>query len=196
MTNFTIRFLYEVFFEVCLCIMINASYVDFDSGSQLTAWSLYLFLATVSFITLIVITMLFWKKKGGPQVRDAFEPKSLWRSFWGTRPLSVDTVQRLVKSKAQKEPKSVIEYQKDDDIENQIQSNEKELCPIVAPRDVDFFSPTSTLALDIPQGESRLQMKSKNMSSMGQIGEPKENQSEIYEGGETSPHDSPRSKHE
>ena len=29
MTNFGVRFLYEVFFEICLCFMINLAFVDF-----------------------------------------------------------------------------------------------------------------------------------------------------------------------
>ena len=28
MTNFTVRFLYEIFFEICVCLMINSSYLD------------------------------------------------------------------------------------------------------------------------------------------------------------------------
>ena len=101
MTNFCIRFLYEVFFEICLCIMINASFVDFDSKSQLIAWGICIFLALVTFIALIAITVLFWKK-GGPSVRDAFEQRSLWSSFWGTRPLRASTMHRMIMSKEDK----------------------------------------------------------------------------------------------
>ena len=61
MTNFGIRFLYEVFFELCLCLMINAGYTDKDvSPAQ---WTLSIVLSTVVILALIAITLLFLKVK-------------------------------------------------------------------------------------------------------------------------------------
>ena len=32
--NFGVRFLYEVFFEICLCLMINVTFMDFEAGGS------------------------------------------------------------------------------------------------------------------------------------------------------------------
>ena len=85
MTNFTVRFLYEIYFELCLCVMINASFVDKNDDSQVTAWVISLILAVLAFGALITITVLFWKH--GPAVKQSYEQKSFWSSFWGYRPI-------------------------------------------------------------------------------------------------------------
>jgi len=89
MVNFCVRFLYEVFFELTLCVMINATFVDFDSrGSHVASWVLCLFLALLATIALVCITLLFWKD-GAPSVRGTFEKRSFWSSLtWGQRMLN------------------------------------------------------------------------------------------------------------
>ena len=91
MTNFGVRFLYEVFFEICLCFMINLAFIDFENrsgvgGSTLATWILCLCLAIVAFVALIALTVLFWSKSG-PSLRQSFEKGSLMSSIWGTRTL-------------------------------------------------------------------------------------------------------------
>ena len=91
MTNFGVRFMYEVFFEICLCFMINLAFIDFDqqkggNSNELAAWIFCLCLAVIAFIALIAITVLFWSKTG-PSLLQSFARGSLWGSIWGTRTL-------------------------------------------------------------------------------------------------------------
>lgn len=68
LTNITIRFLYEVYFEICLSVMIFASFMDFkETGSDhFIASIVCLALMAVAFVALTAITVLFWRH--GPNV--------------------------------------------------------------------------------------------------------------------------------
>ena len=87
MTNIAIRIVYEVYFEICLSVMINAAFIDFDAQDtrHSTGSIVCLILMIVGFLVLIPITLLFWKH--GPSVKDSFEKRSFWKSFWWYRPI-------------------------------------------------------------------------------------------------------------
>ena len=108
MTNFCVRFLYEVFFELSLCIMINISFMDSDSGEPwIAAWIFCIILAMIAISTLICITVLFWSSKG-PSIKDAFAQRSFWSSIWGLRSLNTQTIESyLPQSKLKAEPASL-----------------------------------------------------------------------------------------
>lgn len=97
MTNFCIRFLYEVFFELTLCIMINIAYVDASQTStQIATWVFCLLFGLVAIVALICITSLFWGFGAPPEVSDSYEKNSVWsRLTWGRRALNEATVKRL-----------------------------------------------------------------------------------------------------
>ena len=61
MTNFAVRLFYEVFFELCLCLMINATYKDENVSP--TQWYLSLGLSGIVLTALIVVTVLFYKNR-------------------------------------------------------------------------------------------------------------------------------------
>ena len=85
LNNFLVRFLYEIFFEICLCVMINMSFIDPNSNKQMTSFILCTLLMVLLFIILLSITMLLWR--GGPQKPGSYEPRTIAQSFWGPRPL-------------------------------------------------------------------------------------------------------------
>ena len=68
LTNFLVRFFYEIFFEVILCLIINVSSTDFDASgsSSFTKWVICLVLIIAAIAALVAITTLLWR--GGPVV--------------------------------------------------------------------------------------------------------------------------------
>lgn len=70
MTNFIVRFLYEVFFEIILCLMINFSFVDFQSSYQVANWIICIILGGVALASLMAITTLFWRD--GPDIKNSY----------------------------------------------------------------------------------------------------------------------------
>lgn len=101
MTNFMVRFLYEIFFEICLCLMINASYVDIDSdssGSDTVSWLICIALAALAFVALVMISFTCCCN-GGPHVKGVYQRKTLLPSFWGHRPLSQELAENAIKLK-------------------------------------------------------------------------------------------------
>lgn len=70
MTNFMVRFLYEIFFEICLCLMINASHYDSDSGSDTVSWFICILLAALAFVALVMISFTCCCE--GPYVKDVY----------------------------------------------------------------------------------------------------------------------------
>ena len=85
MSNFTLRYAYQFFFEVCLCILIHTVSPK-DQGNFLWVLSL-IFLISV-FVMIGFTATLFIK--GGPYVAQSFAPKSLMQSYWNKRPLNAD----------------------------------------------------------------------------------------------------------
>ena len=81
--NFTVRFLYEIYFEICLCFMINVSY---QGGGSATPWWLCLALAMLAIAAPIAITVLFWKY--GPKLKGSYERMSLMKSIWEIKPIT------------------------------------------------------------------------------------------------------------
>jgi len=74
MTNFMVRFLYEIFFEICLCLMINASYVDIDSdssGSDTVSWLICIALAALAFVALVMISFTCCCNEG-PHIKGVY----------------------------------------------------------------------------------------------------------------------------
>ena len=69
--NMLIRVFYEVFFEVCLCIMINLTAINFLEAEKTITWFVTLLIAVVAFISLCILTFLFFC--GGPYVRNSYE---------------------------------------------------------------------------------------------------------------------------
>ena len=96
MSNFTLRFIYEFFFEICLCVLIHTS-VAYGGDTFLYFLALVIFIAIVVFI--VFLFGLFCK--GGPYaVPSNYDSKSLRKSWWGARPLcqeaTVDVEPKLV----------------------------------------------------------------------------------------------------
>ena len=69
--NMLIRVFYEVFFEVCLCIMINLTAIDFIRAEKTISWFLTLLVAVIAFLSLCILTFLFFC--GGPNVPNSYE---------------------------------------------------------------------------------------------------------------------------
>lgn len=86
MTNFTLRFIYELFFEIFLCVLIHLA-VAYNHSESLLVLSLLIFVALTALI--IFVFSLFWC--WGPYiVPKRFVPNSIARSWWGHRPLVKD----------------------------------------------------------------------------------------------------------
>ena len=66
-----IRVFYEVFFEVCLCIMINLTAINFLEAEKTVTWFVTLLIAVVAFVSLCILTFLFFF--GGPYVQNSYE---------------------------------------------------------------------------------------------------------------------------
>lgn len=86
MLNFNLRFLYEFFFELALCVCINVIGAK-DGAGTLWGFSLILLLGVMVFVGFV--TTLFFR--GGPyKVPNSYRSGSLKDSIWGKRPLCED----------------------------------------------------------------------------------------------------------
>lgn len=73
-----VRFLYEIYFEICLCLLINLSY--YGEPSSATSWWFSLFLAIVTIATLLLVLSLVWN--GGPALAGTYEKMPLRQAIW------------------------------------------------------------------------------------------------------------------
>ena len=83
MTNFSLRFVYEFFFEICLCLLIHSA-VAYGADDLLYVISIILFLCMLIFIALL---FAFFCKWGPYTVPNSYSHNSLRKSWWGTRTL-------------------------------------------------------------------------------------------------------------
>ena len=91
MSNFTVRFLLEVSFELMICALINVT--NFASASK-AGWVLSLFTLITSFAALLFICAKF--RRGGPVLEGTFAPGTFFASFWGARPLHEDVTSKAL----------------------------------------------------------------------------------------------------
>lgn len=83
MANFSIRFMYEVVFEICL-----ASILYLTLANKANSFVLFLCIITVLAILASLIFCLSRGFKNGPYVHDCYEKGTLMRSFWAVRPIN------------------------------------------------------------------------------------------------------------
>ena len=82
MSNFTLRFLYEFFFELCLCVLIRMT-TSSDGDTLIYSLATLLTIAILAFVAFLFL--LFCKY--GPYIPKSFERNSLRKSWWGARHL-------------------------------------------------------------------------------------------------------------
>ena len=92
--NAVMRVWYEGFFEVALCLCMGYSTVS----------SLAVCLAVLVAATLGLLCLLCFRL--GPYTKDSYEPRSLFASFWGLRPLQSQWLAEVV-SEEEKAPKKI-----------------------------------------------------------------------------------------
>ena len=86
--NFLIRFLYEVFFEVSICLMLSFTILDLNNLKNSWEWGLTVGLAVLALICLCLLSFLCFKS--GPYVKGTYESRSLAKSFWHFRSIRAD----------------------------------------------------------------------------------------------------------
>lgn len=92
-----VRFLYEMFFELAICAMINVSNNEAGGTFQ---WLISLIVIVALTLTLVATLSLFCKN--GPYIHDTFQQSSLLASFWGRRKLHEDLIKAAVLAQEEK----------------------------------------------------------------------------------------------
>lgn len=96
MTNFSLRFVYQVSLEICIFILVQYS-ADDESCYSLAIG----ILGTIGLIVAVgLLVSLFFR--GGPYVDGTFAENSLLKSWWGVRTTPADTVLDLQTPKSDK----------------------------------------------------------------------------------------------
>lgn len=85
MNNFMVRFLYEAFFELCLCALINVSTMTSGPGGMGT-WFMSLIVLIACMTAMLAVFSLYFRN--GPYLNGVYQKGSILTSFWGVRPLS------------------------------------------------------------------------------------------------------------
>ena len=90
MNNFMVRFLYEVFFELVLCALINLSASASSAPGGNGTWTLSMITLIVGTLTILAFSCLYLRN--GPYLKDTYEKGRLCQSlFKGLgRPLSTE----------------------------------------------------------------------------------------------------------
>ena len=91
MANLTVRYLYEIFFEIILCVTINVGFAY--QGNDMVKYGYLLSIVLIILITLVLILMSLQICMRGPRVEGSFEKSSCSRSCWGYRPLRTEQVE-------------------------------------------------------------------------------------------------------
>ena len=83
MANFSLRFLYEVIFEICFCTVLYLSFTK-EANSVVLA----ICIVTAIAICASLIFCLSRGFKNGPYVKKCYEKGTLMKSFWSVRPIN------------------------------------------------------------------------------------------------------------
>jgi hypothetical protein len=91
--NFSLRFAYEFFLEICLCVFIHVRTYKFNEGASDLLWALAVLLILAMTLFVAFLVSIFFR--GGPYVPGCYSSNSLSQSFWGVRPLCPDSSKNL-----------------------------------------------------------------------------------------------------
>jgi hypothetical protein len=80
MTNFLLRFFYEVVFEICLCAVLYISYVDFARNTSVIVFAISVVIIIVLFVCLGFCLSLGFKN--GPYAQEFYQKGTVMSSFW------------------------------------------------------------------------------------------------------------------
>ena len=86
MSNFTVRFAYELFFEIFLCALINVSAFSVGAGNGNWIVSLFALLACAAAIGFMASLYC----KNGPYVAGSYAKGTFFSSFWEVRQLNAE----------------------------------------------------------------------------------------------------------
>ena len=87
-SNFFVRFLYEVFFEICISLTLTVALVGSETQS-LSNYGVIVCTVIVAILCAFGLSLLVYLCfKSGPYVPDSYEKGSLMNSVWGYRRLS------------------------------------------------------------------------------------------------------------
>ena len=81
--NIAIRSFYEMFLEICICIMINITILDFSSASTSFSWITSFIFA--SGILASIIFLISLTRKNGPYYPGYYKKGTFWKSTWVVR---------------------------------------------------------------------------------------------------------------
>lgn len=84
--NFAIRFFYEMFFEFCLCVLINIRIIDFTSFSPSVQWLTAIIVCGLIVAYVVWLISLFFYN--GPFLVNFYNKGTFLRSFWMARPFN------------------------------------------------------------------------------------------------------------
>ena len=85
--NFLVRFLYEAFFELVLCSLINVSYLDDGAAGGFLSWMASL-VTLIAAAGAIIFTLSLYCANGPYLKSKQYVKGSLLPSFWGIRQLN------------------------------------------------------------------------------------------------------------
>ena len=93
--NFSLRFVYEFFLEICICVFIHLAAIGVNANEADFLWVLALIICLL--IVLLVIFTVYLFFRGGPYtVPNSYEKNSLWHSWWSVRPLRLEDTNKSV----------------------------------------------------------------------------------------------------
>ena len=85
MNNFAVRFLYEVFFELMICSLINLTSI---AAGGVFGWFISLMTVIVAIVAIAFTISLLCKN--GPYIDNTYAQGSFMGSYWGKRELHLD----------------------------------------------------------------------------------------------------------
>ena len=126
--NFSLRFVYEFFLDICSCVFINLTAAGVNADGADLIWSIALILSLLIATLVCFLGSLFFH--GGPYtVPNSYQKNSLKHSWWGLRPLSTEQSPKfqinIERKKDEKkipdqEPSSPVEKNEDEDLNRSI----------------------------------------------------------------------------
>ena len=84
--NFSLRFFYQLLFEICLCLLIH-----FKTGGKQGRFNWTLAILYAAMVTVLIVFLFTRLFRFGPTLRGLYERGTLLKSFWAVRPLAPET---------------------------------------------------------------------------------------------------------
>ena len=93
LSNCFVRFVYIIFFEICIAALLNVTITSPDTSRIGILWASSVLIIIAAILVIFAVASLMWKN--GPYVENCYQKNTLIGSLWAKRSLNPEIIEEM-----------------------------------------------------------------------------------------------------